>query len=458
MNCKLFGAIASVFLLLGILFPSSTRAEDRLFFGPLPVIFVHGGSGSGAQFESQAQRFTSNGYPASYIAVYEYDSTYTLNTTEDIWAGIDRTIGEVMAKTGAKRVDLVGHSLGTVVLNGYLNSSKERAAKVAHYVSIDGLPGITPPGGVPTLALWAGTGDPGRQIAYAKNVTIPNQTHVQCATSPESFAEMFRFLASRPASTLSITPEDPARVKLAGRAVLFPQNVGVQDATLEIWDVDARTGARLGTRPDAVYPINGDGSWGPFSANGNRHYEFALLRPGEFTHHFYFEPFPRSDYLIRLDTEEPGTGIGTALDVNDRQTDLIVVRYKEFWGDQGAQNDALQINGMNVVNAATCPIDKRVNAIFAFDKGADGISDVSTPIPFFFALPFITGVDLFVLAANPPDQTVSIVLTPRDGGGKTQVLNVANWPSLTDRVSLQFHEYVAERSRVSNQADYLQAD
>lgn len=28
-----------------------------------PVIFVHGGAGSGAQFESQKMRFTSNGYP-----------------------------------------------------------------------------------------------------------------------------------------------------------------------------------------------------------------------------------------------------------------------------------------------------------------------------------------------------------------------------------------------------------
>jgi len=455
MNCKLFGAIASVFLLLGILFPPSTLADHEL----RPVIFVHGGSGSGAQFESQAQRFASNGYPASYIAVSEYDSTYTVNTMEDVWAGIDRTIAEMMAKTGAKHVDILGHSLGTVVLNGYLNSSPERAAKVAHYVSIDGLGGITPPGGVPTLALWAGTGTPGREITGATNVIIPNQTHVQCATSPESFFEMYRFLAGGGPSTTSITMEDPARVKLAGRAVLFPQNVGVQNATLEIWDVNERTGARLRAQPDAVYPINGDGSWGPFDANGNRHYEFALLRPGEFTHHFYFEPFPRSDFLIRLNTEEPGAGIGAYLDVNDRQTDLIIVRYKEFWGDQGAQNDTLQINGTNVIDVATCPIDKRVNAIFAYDNGADGISDVSTPIPFFFALPFITGVDLFVPAAVPPDQTVSIVLTPRDGGGKTQVLNVPNWPSLSDRVSLQFHDYpVADGSRVSNRADYLKAD
>ena len=246
------------------------------------MIFVHGGSGSGAQFESQAQRFASNGYPADYIAVSEYDSTYSLNTREDVFAGIDRTIDAMLEKTGADKVDILGHSLGTVVLYGYLNSSPERAAKVAHYVSIDGLWGITPPGGVPTLALWAGTGDPGREITGAINVTIPNQTHVQCATSPESFFEMFRFFAGRRPSTTRITAEPATRVKLAGRAVLFPQNAGVQNATLEIWEVDGRTGARLGNKPKAVYAIGGDGSLGPFDANGDRHYEFALVRPAQF--------------------------------------------------------------------------------------------------------------------------------------------------------------------------------
>jgi len=448
MNRKSLGVISLAFMALAILLPGSTMAGSRDGRHALrPVIFVHGGSGSGAQFESQSQRFASNGYPADYIAVSEYDSTYSTNTREDVWAGIDRAIADMLAKTGADKVDILGHSLGTVVLYGYLNSSPERAAKVAHYVSIDGMPGITPPGGVPTLALWAGTGTAGREITGAINVTIPDQTHVQCATSPESFFEMYRFFAGRRPSTTRITPERPDLVKLAGRAVLFPQNVGVQNATLEIWEVDGRTGKRLASKPRAVYSLSGDGSWGPFNANGDRHYEFAIVRWRDGleigpTHHFYFEPFERSDYLIRLNTNDPGTGLDMLVDVSERQTDLIITRYKELWGDQPGQDDKLEIAGTNVVSAATCPIDKRVNAIFAFDVGADGVSDVSRPIPVFFALPFLTGVDLFVPSATPPDSTVSIVLTPRGGGGKTEVLNVPNWASLTDRVSLQFHDYL----------------
>ena len=41
-----------------------------------PVIFVHGFVGSGAQFESQQQRFTSNGYPQRLISVLDYDSSF----------------------------------------------------------------------------------------------------------------------------------------------------------------------------------------------------------------------------------------------------------------------------------------------------------------------------------------------------------------------------------------------
>ena len=439
MNWRFFSAIATAFLLFGIISSPSTTAAGR---GLRPVIFVHGGSGSGAQFESQAQRFASNGYPADYVAVAEYDSTYSLNTREDVFATIDRTVDAMLAKTGADKVDILGHSLGTVVLYGYLNSSPERAAKIAHYVSIDGLWGITPPAGVPTLALWAGTGDPGREITGALNVTIPNQTHVQCATSPESFFEMYRFFSGRRPSTTRITAEPVTQVKLAGRAVIFPQNVGVQNADVEVWEVDGRTGARLQDKPRAVFALSGDGAWGPFDGRGDRHYEFVIVREGATRHHFYFEPFPRSDHLVRLNTQEPGKGLDALLESSDRQTDLVIVRYKELWGDQPGQNDSLQINGTDIISAATAPINKRVNAVFAFDVGADGVSDVSQPIPIFFALPFLTGVDLFIPATTPPNGTVSVVLTPRDGGGKVQVLNVPNWASSTDQVSLQFHDYL----------------
>lgn len=455
MTGRLLGMIASVLLLAGILFPSYSAAGAKGSALDLrPMIFVHGGSGSGAQFESQAMRFASNGYPASYIAVYEYDSTFSTNTLNDVWAGIDRLVANLLEKTGADQVDILGHSLGTAVMYGYLRSSPARAARVAHYVNIDGIAGPPPAGGVPTLAIWAGTGVPGREITGATNVTIPNQTHVQSATSAESFVEMYKFFTGRDPVTRDIVPEPPAQVKLAGRAVIFPQNQGVQDATLEIWEVNGDTGARTGGEPEAVYPIGGTGAWGPFSAKGGVHYEFALLREGVPTHHFYYEPFLRSDYLIRLDTDPPTGGLGGFTDTSASQSNLLVVRYKEFWGDQGVNNDILAVRGVDVVSAATCPIAKRVNALFIYDRYADGVSDLAAPIPFYYALPFLTGVDLHIPGAEPANGTTPILLLPRAGGGKMQVMNIPNWASSNQRVSVQFNDYIQD---VNSWADFVQS-
>ena len=215
---------------------------------PNPIIFVHGGSGSGAQFESQAMRFTSNGYPQSHIAVLEYDSSAIGTILPDVLVALDALIAELKAETGAAQVDLMGHSLGTTVSHTYL-ATPERAANVAHYVNIDGRPATAPPGGVPTLALWAGAVNRPTppQIVGATNVTIPNQEHVEVATSEESFFEMYHFLRGRAPFTTHILPE--VRPRISGRVTAFPQNSGLDGATLEVWRVNGNTGERIGSQP-----------------------------------------------------------------------------------------------------------------------------------------------------------------------------------------------------------------
>ncbi len=440
--CSITAALL-VFMMIGLCFlPTPTGAENLKKTAALrPMIFVHGGSGSGGQFESQAMRFTSNGYPQNYIAVLEYDSSFSLNTMDQVYARLDELIAALLDETGVDKVDVLGHSLGTTVMHGYLGSSPARAAQIAHYVNIDGRTSTTPPGGVPTLALWAGWGTAGRTIGGATNVIIPNQTHVQCATSAESFFEMYKFFTSKEPATTQILPEPRGSVRIAGRAVLFPQNIGAAGSTVEIYKIDGNTGVRLQKKPEAIYSIGEDGNWGPFKAKAYEPYEFVIVRPTQ-NHHFYFEPFIRDDYLIRLNTSPIGGGIGALIDTGDHQTNVNVIRFKEFWGDQGIQNDILAINGVNVVNAADCPITKRATTIFAYDKGADGISDISQPIALFATISFLTGVDLYIPGANPPNRAVPIVLTPRGGGGKEQVINIPNWLSTIDRISVQFNDFL----------------
>jgi hypothetical protein len=93
-----------------------------------------------------------------------------------------------------------------------------------------------------------------------------------------------------------------------------------------------------------------------------------------------------------------------------------------------------------VINAATAPQSKRAVGVFVYDVGADNISDTSAPNPIFFSLPFLTGIDLYVRGTSPPDDTISIVATPRRGAG-AEVINVPNYASATDRITVVYRDF-----------------
>jgi len=453
MKKRLSGLIALVSILMGLLLlvpPASAKHHKHKLkhkFPYNPIIFVHGGAGSGAQFESQAMRFTSNGYPQDYINVLEYDSRFTMNTMADVYNRLDELIAALQEKFGVDQVDVLGHSLGTTVMHGYL-AFPGRAANVAHYVNIDGRTASSLPGGVPTLALWAElTAPPGRQIVGAWNETIPRTTHTDVATCANSFFYMYKFFTDKEPKTTDIVPEPRGKIELAGRAVYFPENVGVAGGTLKIYEVNGYTGARLRKRPEASYPIGEDGNWGPFKAKAGEYYEFVIVHPTGEIHPFYYQPFIRSDHLIRLNTSpEPEGGISGEMDTSEGHTNLVVSRNKELWGDQGVDNDILAINGVNVVNAATCPSQpfySIVVAMFVCDQGSDTESDPEAPIPEFAALTFFTGVDLYLPGAYPPDGTIRLTLIPRGAAGLMQVINVPNWASSeVRRISVQFNDYI----------------
>jgi pimeloyl-ACP methyl ester carboxylesterase len=404
-----------------------------------PIIFVHGGSGSGAQFESQAMRFTSNGYPKDHIAVLEYDSSSISDILPDVHAALDDLIAELQAETGAAQVDLLGHSLGTFVSHTYL-ASPARAANVAHYVNIDGRSADAPPGGVPTLALWAGAVDRPVQgeIVGAINVTIPNQEHIEVATSPEAFFEMFHFLQGRAPLTTEIVPQ--LRPRVSGRVTSFPENTGLDGATLEVWRVDGASGERIGGSPKAVYAIGPDGEFGPFEAFFGQHYEFAVARAADdVSVRYYYEPFVRSDHLVRLNV---ALGLTPFIDSSDDHVAVTVIRFKEFWGDRGPENDVLSFNGTDVINPVTAPsgaVGVASSAFFVFDDGSDGASDVtSVPFPFAF-LPFLTGADLF-LPTDPPG-TVAVHTVPRGDFGAARTVSVPNTPSTEARLVVQLRDF-----------------
>jgi triacylglycerol esterase/lipase EstA (alpha/beta hydrolase family) len=426
-------ALAGAALLL-----SGASAADAAGFSQNPILFVHGIEGSGAQFESQKLRFTSNGYPESWIDEVDYNSTRAVGDKSEVDQQIDAAIIALKQRTGKSHVDVVAHSLGTSVMYDYLTNgdmAAQRRSTIGRYINVDGQdqnPGVT------TLAVWAGRGTPGRSMAGATNVTIPNQTHVQTCTSAQSFVEYYKFLTRR-RPTRDIVREK-GFIELAGRALNFPENTGSLGTTVQVWPVN-QNGHRTGAAPLASIPITdnstGGGDWGPIAARADTRYEFALVRPALPTLHIYREPFPRSDYAIRLLESKAieqyaGNRPGSMAGVN--------IRYKELWGDQGAESDILLIDGTSVCTAVLCPISKQVNAFFAFDRNRDGQTDLSSSDPVLGSLPFIQGGDVYTRGSSPPDATVSFQLLSR-GKGPIRTLGVPNWDSATDGYAIQWNDF-----------------
>lgn len=430
---------------------SAQSAGERIPL--LPIVFVHGSSGSAAQFETQAMRFTSNGYPQALLFAFDYDTSVGLQeNAAQVQAQLDAFIDSVLEETGASQVNAIGHSRGTFVWTTYLDNYPGGAAKVARYVNIDGRSQQTLPGGVPTLGIW-GEWNSGGEYARApgltqigpdpsNNIHYPNRGHTEVATSAEAFARMYRFFTGAAPATTDVVPEAPNRVTVAGRAVIFPQNTGYASATLELWRLHDRTGQRIGRRPLWSQTLDASGKFGPLPVNGLKHYEFALVREDGSVHHFYQQPFTRSDHFLRLNTSVPNTGLEAFIPKGDFSQALVFSRQREFWGDQGHLTDLLSVNGAQLLTPAIAPRTGVNLGVYAYDQGLDGQSDLGKgELAPFNLVTFISAGDLFIPAA-PNGAGVTRLRLQSRGSGQLIELNVPNWPSSRHRVSVQFRDFV----------------
>ncbi|MCC5950899.1 MAG: alpha/beta fold hydrolase [Acidimicrobiia bacterium] len=408
---------------------------------PVPIIFVHGFFGSGQQFESQAMRFVSNGFPADHIDVMEYNSlAYSLvpATRPGVVDALDARIDALRAATGAEQVHLLGHSQGTGVARTYL-ADESRADKVASYVNLDGSSGQPAPAGVDSLAIW-GEWNPAGDLVGATNVHFPDKGHTEVVTSADTFGVIYEYFTGTEPETIHVRAQPTDQITVEGRAVLFPENLGAAGTTLNVWEVDPATGTRTDQAPVHTAAIDATGDYGPFDVRGGVPHEFEIVRPGEATHHHYVQPFTRSTQWMRLLTSEPDGLVVGLIERSEASTNLTIFRNKEWWGDQGEAGDLLTVDGVNILNGATAPRSGSTIAMFALDEGSDGETDLSAPVASLAALPFLSGANIFIPAADPPDATVTVAATPRGGEGP-EVVNLPNWRSSDRLVSVPFRDF-----------------
>lgn len=391
----------------------------------LPIVFVHGFAGSAQQYESQAMRFVANGYPADRIVAYDHDGAGL--DIESYVVGLTEVVDDALAEFGVEQVYLVGHSRGTSVSSTFL-ADPSQAAKVAKYVAIDGQPC---PDAVPCVA--------------PTQADVPGQAHVEVATSKESFAMQYEFLVGSAPEVVDIVPQREP-VEISGRAVNFPANTG-REATLEVWAIDAASGAREGDEPHATFELGADGAFGPLELETGAHYEYALsTAESPVTHHLYLQPYVRSSHLARLLSSPPDGPTRVNTNVGPDHTALIAIRMRE-WYAEGDARDVLEISvdGGEPVDAITDFVGNGTIGLHLHDDAATPGESTLGPLPYFSEQPFQSGIDVSLSASPGGAGTITVTNLPRGDAERPQTLNVPNWPSDEHAVSVVFTDWAVDQ-------------
>jgi pimeloyl-ACP methyl ester carboxylesterase len=393
--------------------------------GPVPIVFVHGYLGSGAQYRSPAMRFASNGYPADRIRAFDYNFDAS---------GLDAFIDGVRSELGVQQVYVAAHSLGTAVMFSYL-LNPTTAAKVAKYVALDGIGAI---------CLW------GTQCTSISASSL-GQTHIEASLSPESFARQYQFFLGRAPQTTNVVAT-PGTIEIAGRALYFQVNSPASGTQGQLWPVNPATGMRTSTTPLRTFTIGADGNFGPFAVTSGQSYEITLTRPDSGIMHYYYQPFTRSTYLLRLQVPQAGSAQISNTRVGPNHAAIVVLRYREWWRSHGASNDDITVSTTSAAgNQPATNILSRVTGdiagVHAHDNAASPGQTTLDPLTFFSSQPFQTGVDVFMPASATPNGTIRITNNPRGNALRQQVMNVPNWASQVNGTQRQamlveFNDYV----------------
>jgi hypothetical protein len=415
-----------------------------------PILFVHGIMGGGDNFELQAQRFTSNGYCRSAIRAFDYDGTglafggLPASEMDKTQARLDAFVDQFRTDSGFDTIDLVGHSFGTAQSATYL-ASPDHAAKIEHYAQAAG-------GGLPEPVSQVNlssdgdfvAGNPKHVAAMGPNGTpvenpdIGYHDHVAVLTCKESFAAMYELFNGEPPAHPDVVAEDHPQI--SGFYKNFSDNTPHAGIELQVYEVAAATGDRIHDKPDFKFTTGDDGSWGPFTAKPDAHYEFYAPEAGEAPmgttknrpQHTYRGPFKRSTHLMYLkalpilDTFAAKIIVGH-IPYNDDQTGFILQNSNRAMistdDPSGHGSDSMTVEGTEVLTAEVAPEKLQLVALFAFDNMQPVGSVVSSVSSAFF----LSAVDV-----NLPTADKSPVKVVFDG----VTVNVHRWKSDTEGSSL----------------------
>ena len=368
---------------------------------PPPIVFVHGNGDIAALWTTTLWRFESNGWPRDRLYAVDFPNPLSRDddtveqpgrssAAEQI-ATLAAEVERVRKATGAAKVVLMGNSRGGNAIRGYIASGGGDQT-VSHAI-LGGTPnhgvwsnkGFRPNnefnGAGPILTalnapkgpsgdevtpgprwmtirsdnndkfaqpdgVWIGAkGTPthvtfdGPALKGAANVILPGRDHRETAYHAEAFAAAYRFISGREPATLDITPEAKVQLdgKVSGTGAAGPSNLPLAGAVVEVYAVDAATGARRGEALSRK-TVGADGRWGPLVTDARTPLEFVITAPGYAIHHIYRSPFPRSSEIVNLRPERLAANEQTAAAV------IVLTRPRGYFG---LPRDTIVLDGQN---------------------------------------------------------------------------------------------------------------
>ena len=121
---------AIAFCLAGAaLLPASSLALD-------PILFVHGWNGSASNWSTMVSRFEKDGYPKSHLSTYTYNSSTSNKTLAE--TEVKSRVESLLKATGAAKVDILAHSMGSLNSRYYVKFVAGGQEKVDDWVSFGG--------------------------------------------------------------------------------------------------------------------------------------------------------------------------------------------------------------------------------------------------------------------------------------------------------------------------------
>lgn len=353
----------SLFALLGTLLLAACAIPTPWSTEPPPIVFVHGNGDSAALWQTTIWRFESNGWPADRLVALDMPNPLARDDDTQPQVGRSSTreqaeylaaqVDKVLTRTGAKQVVLMGNSRGGYAIRNYIRNygGDERVSAVV----LGGVPNhgvwaiadfrpnnefngagpflkelnapqgpngdeVTPGPRWLTIrsdhedkyaqpdGAWIGAKGKPTNVGYdgpalkgADNEVLPGRDHRETAFHPQAFALAYRFITGHAPKTLDIVPATPVVLngKISGIGPAGPDNLPLVGAEVDVYAVDAATGARQGeARHHKVIGI--DGLWGPFQAAPDTAYEFVISAESYATTHIYRSPFPRSSNIVDM--------------------------------------------------------------------------------------------------------------------------------------------------------------